>query len=117
VLAVSNALRGELFAAAYRFHPGRVEPVLEPVVITPANLLQRVPGPGRIVGPAAPTLGAGPTWPDAGDLLELVGLAGGVSLAETPSRWEPVYGRPAEAQAVWERTHGRPLADPARTPG
>jgi tRNA threonylcarbamoyladenosine biosynthesis protein TsaB len=117
VLAVSNALRGELFAAAYRFQPGRVETVLEPVVITPPNLLQRIPAPSRIVGPAAPTLGAQPTWPDAGDLLELVGLAGGVVLADDPSRWEPVYGRPAEAQAVWERTHGRPLADPARPTG
>jgi tRNA threonylcarbamoyl adenosine modification protein YeaZ len=117
ILAVSNALRGELFAAAYRFSPGRVETVLEPVVITPATLLQRVPAPGRIVGPAAPTLGPQPTWPDAGDLLELVGLAGGVTLVENPSRWEPVYGRPAEAQAVWERTHGRPLADPARASG
>ena len=114
VLAVSNALRGELFAAAYRFHPGRVETVLDPMVITPASLLQRVPSPSRIVGPAAPTLGAQPTWPDAGDLLELVGLAGGVTLTENASEWEPVYGRPAEAQAVWERTHGRPLADPPR---
>jgi tRNA threonylcarbamoyladenosine biosynthesis protein TsaB len=117
VLSVSNALRGELFAAAYRFHPGRVETVLAPAVITPKELALKLPNPARIVGPAAPTLGAEPTWPDAGDLLGLVGLAGGVRLVEDVSRWEPEYGRPAEAQAQWERTHGRPLADPARTPG
>lgn len=114
ILAVSNALRGELFAAAYRFTPGLVETVLAPVVVTPRDPAVRVPAPARIVGPAAPTLGAEPTWPEAGDLLGLVGLAGGVTLTADPARWEPVYGRPAEAQAQWERTHGRPLADPAR---
>lgn len=117
VLSVSNALRGELFAAAYRFHPGAVETLLAPTVITPRELSARVPSPVRIVGPAAPTLGAEPTWPDASDLLGLIGLANGVQLTGDPSGWEPDYGRPAEAQAVWERTHGRPLADSARASG
>jgi len=117
ILSVSNALRGELFAAAYRFRPGMVESVLAPTVLTPQDITARVPAPSRIVGPAAPTLGAGPTWPDAGDLLGLVGLAGGVTLVADPSRWQPEYGRPAEAQAQWERIHGRPLADPARAAG
>jgi tRNA threonylcarbamoyladenosine biosynthesis protein TsaB len=117
ILSVSNALRGELFAAAYRFRPGVVETVLVPTVLTPQDISARVPAPSRIVGPAAPTLGAEPTWPDAGDLLELVGLAGGVTRVADPSRWEPEYGRPAEAQAQWERTHGRPLSDPARAGG
>jgi tRNA threonylcarbamoyladenosine biosynthesis protein TsaB len=114
ILAVSNALRGELFAAAYRFGPGMVETVLAPTVVAPPELSARAPMPSRIVGPAAPTLGAEPTWPDAGDLLALVGLAGGVTLVSDPAGWEPEYGRPAEAQAQWERTHGRPLADPTR---
>jgi tRNA threonylcarbamoyladenosine biosynthesis protein TsaB len=117
VLSVSNALRGELFAAAYRFHPGVIETVLAPTVITPTELAVRVPAPARIVGPAASTLGGEPTWPDAADLLGLVGLAGGVTFRADPSHWEPEYGRPAEAQAVWERTHGRPLADSARAAG
>ena len=30
----------------------------------------------------------------------------------TVGEWEPVYGRPAEAQARWEKAHGRPLPDP-----
>ena len=33
------------------------------------------------------------------------------------AEWEPVYGRPAEAQARWEIAHGRPLPDPIRSPG
>lgn len=117
VLSVSNALRGELFAAAYRFHPGAVETILAPAVITPQDLSAQVRSPAHIVGPAAPTLGAEPTWPEATDLLNLIGLACGVRLAADPSGWEPVYGRPAEAQAVWERTHGRPLADSGRASG
>ncbi|MFN8650465.1 MAG: tRNA (adenosine(37)-N6)-threonylcarbamoyltransferase complex dimerization subunit type 1 TsaB [Gemmatimonadales bacterium] len=117
VLSVSNALRGELFAAAYALYAGRIETLLAPTVITPAALTTRVPPAVRIVGPAAPTLGGEPTWPDAADLLGLVGVAGGVRIVAEVERWEPEYGRPAEAQAQWEKTHGRPLADPARAAG
>lgn len=117
VLAVSNALRGELFAAAYRFHPGRVETLLAPTVLTPAQIGARFGGDYLLVGPSAPLLGGQPTWPDAGVLLGLVGMAGGVRALRDAGHWEPEYGRPAEAQAKWEREHGRPLADPARTHG
>jgi tRNA threonylcarbamoyladenosine biosynthesis protein TsaB len=112
VIALSNALRGELFAAAYRFRPGAIECLLPPTVLTPAEVLLRVPGPSRLAGPAAATLGGEPTWPDAARLLALVGVAGGVRVVTDPARWEPEYGRPAEAQAKWEREHGRPLANP-----
>lgn len=117
VLAASNALRGELFVAAYRFHPGRIEVVLAPSVLTPDQIPLRIAGDYHLVGPSAPVLGGQPTWPDAGVLLGLVGLAGGVRAVGDASRWEPEYGRPAEAQAKWERDHGRPLADPARANG
>lgn len=113
VLAVSNALRGDLFAAAYRCTPARVEVVLAPEVLRPEAIRARVAAPAVIVGPAAATLGGTPTWPDAGVLLDLVGRAGALSHVPDPARWEPVYGRPAEAQAQWELKHGRPLADPA----
>ena len=116
VLAVSNALRGELFAAAYRFRPGRVECVLAPIVASPEEVRRRIPGSVVLSGPAAPTLGGEPSWPEATRLLGLVGLAGGARLATDPARWEPAYGRPAEAQAKWERDHGRPLANPAGSP-
>jgi hypothetical protein len=33
------------------------------------------------------------------------------------AQWEPVYGRPAEAQARWEMVHGRPLPDSVGSPG
>lgn len=114
VLAVSNALRGELFAAAYRFQPARVECLLPPTVLRPEAIRERVSAPTMVVGPSAPTLGAEPTWPDAAALLGLVGQAGGVVAVADVAAWEPTYGRPAEAQAQWELRHGRPLADPAR---
>jgi tRNA threonylcarbamoyladenosine biosynthesis protein TsaB len=117
VLAASNALRGELFVAAYRFHPGRIETMLAPTVLTPDQIPQRVAGDYQLVGPSAPALGGQPTWPDAGALLGLVGVAGGVRAVPNVAQWEPEYGRPAEAQAKWERDHGRPLADPARANG
>ncbi len=114
VAAVSDALRGEIFAGAWRFHPGEVECVLPPGVLTPAEFRQRLGHSVRITGTAAPLLGAGePSWPRAGALLGLVGMAGGVRLVADPAAWEPDYGRPAEAQAKWEREHGRPLASPA----
>lgn len=110
ILAVSNALRGELFAAAYRFYPGRVETILAPGVYGPDAIRSAVASPARIMGPAASTLGAEPTWPEGADLLDLVGLAGGVARVEDVAVWEPIYGRPAEAQTQWELKHGRPLA-------
>jgi tRNA threonylcarbamoyladenosine biosynthesis protein TsaB len=117
VLAVSNALRGELFVAAYRFHPGRIDTVLAPSVLTPDQISQRLGGDYLLVGPSAPVLGGQPSWPDAGALLGLVGTAGGVRAVLDVAQWEPEYGRPAEAQVKWERDHGRPLADPARAHG
>ncbi len=117
VLAVSNALRGELFAAAYRFAPGRVDTLLAPTVLGPDLIRTRLPGPWQLVGPSAPTLGGVPTWPDAGVMLGLIGVAGALRVIPDAARWEPQYGRPAEAQAKWERDHGRPLADPARPHG
>ncbi|HTS89453.1 MAG TPA: tRNA (adenosine(37)-N6)-threonylcarbamoyltransferase complex dimerization subunit type 1 TsaB [Gemmatimonadales bacterium] len=117
VVAVANALRGELFAAAYRFWVGRVQTVLIPTVVTPSGLLQRLTGPFVVAGPAAPVLGGEPSWPDAVRLLELVGAAGGARLVAAPDRWEPEYGRPAEAQAKWEREHGQLLAHPASRAG
>lgn len=48
-------------------------------------------------------------YPDAAGAwqfgMDRIARAGPVSL----DRWEPVYGRLAEAQVRWEREHGRPL--------
>jgi tRNA threonylcarbamoyladenosine biosynthesis protein TsaB len=117
ILAVSDALRGDLYAAAYRFRPGQIETILEPAVMPRAEVRARVPGAVRIVGPAAAQLDGTVSWPRARSLLSLIGSAGGARAVEDPAGWEPLYGRPAEAQVQWERTHGRVLDHPAGRTG
>ncbi|HUR95027.1 MAG TPA: tRNA (adenosine(37)-N6)-threonylcarbamoyltransferase complex dimerization subunit type 1 TsaB [Gemmatimonadales bacterium] len=128
VLAVSDALRGELYAAAYRFEEGStsrtVVEVLKPSVYGTDALVGGTPRPDLLVGEApeplrralehwagselvSPPAGA----PHARTMLGLVGIAGGAARVEAVQGWEPTYGRPAEAQARWETAHGRPLPD------
>ena len=124
VLSVANALRGEVYAAAYRFFPDRVETELAPSVRRPAELAGSGLEPALVVGEApAEILAALESWigrpvigppegsPRATRLLDLIGRPGGASPVEAARNWEPVYGRPAEAQARWEMAHGRPLPD------
>ena len=99
VLVTSEALRGDVFAAVYRFGEGSVECLKPPAVMAREEALE--------LAPAAAALHDVPV--DAGRLLELRGLQGGLVRVENVASWTPVYGRPAEAQARWEREHGRPL--------
>lgn len=122
VLAVADALRGDVYAAAYRFTGGRVETVLAPTVRRPEVLAAEAPVPDLLVGDAPPALveslerwsGRTMIRPPAGApharwLIALTGWPGGAARVEAVAGWEPVYGRPAEAQVRWEMTHGRPL--------
>lgn len=124
ILAIADALRGEVYAAMYRFPAGRVEVDVRPGIFRPEELVREIPLPkivaGRLNAAVRPVLDR---WtaqhsvlfvdstPSAGVLLQLLGRAG--ALDRVPqgavARWEPDYGRPAEAQAIWERKHGRPL--------
>jgi tRNA threonylcarbamoyladenosine biosynthesis protein TsaB len=130
VLAISSALRGEVYAAAYRFTGDRVHTELSPSVRTPEQLIALSIEPEIVVGDAPeeilsrleewtgrpvvrPPVGA----PHAARLLGLVGQPGGARLVDSVAAWEPVYGRPAEAQARWEMVHGRPLPDSVGSPG
>lgn len=101
VVVTSNALRGDVYAAVYRFGANAVETIVAPLVIPAAELAALVP-PGAIDASEAPA--------DARELIALATLAGGSVPVDDVRRWEPVYGRPAEAQAQWERSHGRPLS-------
>jgi gamma-glutamyltranspeptidase len=56
-----------------------------------------------------PAVGPPDGAPHARCLIDLVGRKGGAVRVEDAGSWEPVYGRPAEAQARWEMTHGSPL--------
>jgi tRNA threonylcarbamoyladenosine biosynthesis protein TsaB len=126
ILAVSDALRGEVYAGAFRFGARHVVTALEPGVRRPESLASLGLCPGALVGeaPAAVrellerSLGLAMIVPPEGAprataLIALAGLEGGAREVSDPSEWEPFYGRPAEAQARWEIAHGRPLPDPA----
>jgi tRNA threonylcarbamoyl adenosine modification protein YeaZ len=126
VLAISNALRGEVYAAAYGIEPAQITVLIPPAVFRPDALVGVAPRPDRLVGDGPPeALTALERWaghsvvgppsglPRAAVLLDLLGVAGGATRIDEVERWEPVYGRPAEAQAKWELAHGRALAHPA----
>jgi tRNA threonylcarbamoyladenosine biosynthesis protein TsaB len=126
VLAVSDALRGEVYAGVFRLTPMAVETVLEPGVWRPDALDELGLRPDMVVGEApAPVrellervTGLGMVTPPEGAprataLIGLTAMRGGAREVPSPSEWEPTYGRPAEAQARWEIAHGRPLPDPA----
>jgi tRNA threonylcarbamoyladenosine biosynthesis protein TsaB len=130
VLAIANALRGEVYAAAYRFLPEGIQTELIPSVRRPDELVGSGLQPAAVVGEAPAELVAilehwvgkqmiGPPEgsPRAARLLDLMGQRGGARQVEAVREWEPVYGRPAEAQARWESAHGRPLPDSVGSPG
>jgi len=130
VLAVANALRGEIYAAAYRFGDVAIQELLAPSVYRPADLLARGLAADHLVGDVPPSLGealesslgrtlvASPEGaPRARALIGLVNRMGGAQRVAAVEGWEPVYGRPAEAQARWEAAHGRPLPDSIGRPG
>jgi tRNA threonylcarbamoyladenosine biosynthesis protein TsaB len=130
VLAVANALREELYAAAYRFEPGRVETLLAPSIWRVDALLARAPRPDHIIGDGSmealqrledwakrSVIGGEEGSPRAALLLELLNWTGGARQVANFDLWEPEYGRPAEAQARWELAHGRPLPDSVGSTG
>jgi tRNA threonylcarbamoyladenosine biosynthesis protein TsaB len=130
VLAVANALRGEVYAAAYRFLPEGIQTELIPSVCRPDSLVGSTLKPTAVVGEAPDEIVTLlESWvgtkmirppegsPHATRLLDLIGQSGGALEVEAVREWEPVYGRPAEAQARWESAHGRPLPDSVGSPG
>lgn len=130
VLAAASALRGEIYAGWYHLAPGRTVQVVQPAVAMGFDQARAGPRPEYIVGDASDGMldALAAYWgvalasreasqADARGLLELMAVPGAVSVVGTPERWEPTYGRPAEAQARWEREHGRPLPDSTGHPG
>lgn len=131
VAACFDALRGQVYGALYVFHPDRVETLVAPTVLTVAELARVAPmRPRVVVGDGAVRyaeevirwIGAAPVPlerlpPAATLLLALLERAGTGRPVDDPASAEPMYGRPAEAQARWEARHGRPLPDPPRPAG
>jgi tRNA threonylcarbamoyladenosine biosynthesis protein TsaB len=104
-LAVIDALRGDVFAAAY-MRAGNDVTELSPVRLVPRESLanESMLLQARVIGPEErPRLS--PLAANVERLGAWLSLAP-VSLAS----WEPDYGRLAEAQVKWEQAHGRPLS-------
>lgn len=130
VAACFDALRGQVYGAEYTVHPDRVETHVAPAVLTIDELARTAPVVPRLaVGDGAARYsdavlrwcGAAPVPldvlpPTATMLLALRSRPGAGRAIDDLTTAEPVYGRPAEAQARWEARHGRPLPDPARQP-
>lgn len=123
VLSVMDALRGDVYAAAYEVGPGVLTVVQPPTVVASTAAAALVPKGAGVVGTASEaTLAAlahevgGPRLAlpasTAVALLELLGRPGALKPVADVATWEPVYGRPAEAQRKWEEAHGRPLSAP-----
>ena len=129
IVACFDALRGDVFAAGYRVQQDAVETVLSPGVVSPAELPRAVSERPRVtVGDGALRYAAMMSaWsgtaplalddvPPSAESLLLLAVRDSLGRRVQPHD-EPVYGRPAEAQAKWEARHGRPLPDPTRHAG
>jgi tRNA threonylcarbamoyladenosine biosynthesis protein TsaB len=104
-LAVLDALRGDVFAAAYTRADNEVTE-LSPVRLVPRDSLAREAArlQATVIGPEERPR----TNPRAANVVRL-----GAWLVQPPvslAAWEPDYGRLAEAQVKWEQAHGRPLS-------
>jgi tRNA threonylcarbamoyladenosine biosynthesis protein TsaB len=98
-LVTLDALRGEVYAAAYAWDGAALTTLLAPRLL-----------PTEAVEAQATTLGA--TWRAAEPAAAAAAaLLPGILAAGPVDRgaWEPAYGRLAEAQARWEAAQGRPL--------
>jgi len=130
VAACFDALRGQVYGALYVFHADRVDTLVAPALLTVAELTRVAPVRPRVVvadaarryaGEIQQWIGAAPIPleslpPAATSLLALLGREGAGRAIDDLVTAEPVYGRPAEAQAKWEARHGRPLPDSPRPP-
>lgn len=109
IVVALDALRGELYLAAVdRSETGEVLALdaARRIAVGDAERVARELG-GPLVGPDY----APHTWPHARAAMRVRALHEVVDL----DRWEPAYGRLAEAQVKWEAAHGRPLLGPSVT--
>lgn len=106
-LAALDAMRGESYAAVIDIDPsGRLAGMGEVDRVPTASLAAIAAG-AVLIGPASGVLAA----PHARGVARMLGTRW---LQEVDlDRWEPEYGRLAEAQVKWEAAHGRPLPGPA----
>ena len=95
-----DALRDEWYAAVFERTPAGVVSQRSPMsIVAKTDLEAYAAGNGPVIANAEPNVTA------CASLFDEIERRGPVDLA----RWEPSYGRLAEAQVKWEAAHGRPL--------
>lgn len=94
-----DALRDEWYVAAFERATPQSVVQLSPTTLVPRARLETFPA---LHGPV---ILASPHAASCATLFEEIERRGPVDL----DRWEPSYGRLAEAQVKWEAAHGRPL--------
>lgn len=100
VIVAYDALRGDVYRAVYRLHGDRPSSI--EVLLAPELAPVHAPSP---VG--AESIRANWRHASAAALLRLVGVPNGATPVADPAAWEPVYGRPAEAEARYLARRGR----------
>lgn len=106
-----NAKKGNCYTGLFRRAQNDWQPISEPMLCTPADLLEHVDGPLAVVGDKLPEH----DWPDRVTLLPAeyavprasVVLALGAAMAKAgrfvdPYALVPLYVRPPEAEEVWQ---------------
>lgn len=107
-LAAIDALRDEHYVALFELSPAGALLALGPEGRIPSAELEAraATSEATLVGPRQP--GSGEIQPHARGAARITGLIDATPEADL-ARWEPAYGRLAEAQVKWEATHGRSL--------
>ena len=98
-VAEYDALRGDVYRAAYRVTGREVETLLAPTVVAAASPAALAAGYVRATAEHA----------SAASLLGLLRVKGAAHAVADPAGWEPSYGRPAEAEARYrarQAAHG-----------
>lgn len=122
LISVADALRGDLYVAVYDRSETGLTAVQAPTVVSAGQAAGLAPRGAAVVGFAPEPILAAlahevggprliPPAAAAAALLELLDMPDALTRVQDIGRWEPVYGRPAEAQRKWEEAHGRALPD------
>jgi len=104
-VGVLDALRGEAYAAICVVDDGADVTDIGPVRLLRAEDIDAMEHAGRVVVGEGRRVSAAPSARGVGRVTALLEREGPADLG----RWEPAYGRVAEAQRRWEAAHGRPL--------
>jgi tRNA threonylcarbamoyladenosine biosynthesis protein TsaB len=107
-LACLDAMRGEHYVGSFERSEDGVITALGPEGRIASDLLaaRARTGEARLIGPEQP--GPDHVTPHARSAVHLLPMIEAEPIADL-ARWEPSYGRLAEAQVKWEATHGRSL--------